>query len=76
MLNTKAPKKKPLGVRAARLATTRSRLKKRKMAAAQLDEATVQRGVSSDGYVVYGSPAKPTHASMDRILRAVLAVKA
>lgn len=37
---------------------------------------TVQRGTASGGFVVYGSPAKPTRASVDEIFRAVLALKA
>lgn len=37
---------------------------------------TVQRGTASGGFVVYGSPAKPKHASVDEIFRAVRSLKA
>jgi hypothetical protein len=36
----------------------------------------VERGITSDGYVVYGSPAQPKRASVEKIREAVLALKA
>lgn len=35
----------------------------------------VQRSISSDGFVVYGSPIKPKHVSVEQIRAAVLALK-
>nr|WP_180317436.1 hypothetical protein [Delftia acidovorans] len=37
---------------------------------------TVPTGKSSGGYIVYGSPAKPKHTTVDRIFEAVLSLKA
>jgi hypothetical protein len=44
----------------------------------QVESGTVfvERGITSDGYVVYGSPAQPKRASVEKIREAVLALKA